>query len=217
MNGRRWRKVRSLRSSDEREREGGIEKERGREAEVERSEGRERRGDASLTDLHKGIHNCAATIRESGAGISSARSRSRPRPPSRSHPVSPAPTPFFRLRTGWGRTAECAQERERESLGILSQRARSLAAIIFPHEWVATTRPTLYCLSLCCRGYRCARARPTYTMHTPTLRLAYVVSGGLSCCLLTRWLGCQDTELYSGRERERQSPSRPGIAISYER
>lgn len=47
-----------------------------------------------MTDLHKGIHNCAATIRESGAGISSALSQ----PVSLALPSAPSHPPFFRPR-----------------------------------------------------------------------------------------------------------------------
>lgn len=71
----------------------------------------------SLTDLHKGTHNCAAAIRESGAGISPSTpprpSRRRPLRPRLSssplvvHPVvhpqplSPLPPPVPRGERGW--------------------------------------------------------------------------------------------------------------------
>lgn len=76
-------------------------RERERE-EVERGkrESEKERGEESLTDLHKGTHNCAAAIRESGAGISSPslapptpaflHPRSGSQPPQ---PTSPPTTP----------------------------------------------------------------------------------------------------------------------------
>lgn len=106
----------------------------------------------SLTDLHKGTHNCAAAIRESGAGISpsnpplpSRRRRRRcplrprlSRQPARSAPpsstLSPPPWPAER---GDGARA-------------LSQ----CAAIIFPHEWAAVSVvPGLVLRCSCCIFY----------------------------------------------------------------
>jgi len=97
----------------------------------------------SLTDLHKGTHNCAAAIRESGAGIS-------PSTPSLSLPAVAAATadPFAPVSPGspfvvhprrppsfpLSPTPLCPAERG-DGARALSQ----CAAIIFPHEWAAVS------------------------------------------------------------------------------
>jgi len=119
----------------------------------------------SLTDLHKGTHNCAAAIRESGAGISP--SPSTPPPPrataSRSplvvHPRSsstldrPPSSARRQLRSllapardGWDDEGE--RGRGRWCPGTQSVRS----AIIFPHEWAAVSVVpglVLRCFSCC--------------------------------------------------------------------
>lgn len=103
----------------------------------------------SLTDLHKGTHNCAAAIRESGAGISPSTpplpSRRLPLRPCLSssplvvHPVvHPQPPPPPRPVEGG------------DGARALSQ----CAAIIFPHEWAAVSVvPGLVLRCSCCIFY----------------------------------------------------------------
>ena len=85
-----------------------------------------------MTDLHKGTHNCAAAIRESGASISypslapptPAFLHPRWREPTPGSPPSATPGGGFKGEWGGGTEARA-----------LSQ----YAAIIFPHEWAAAS------------------------------------------------------------------------------
>lgn len=87
--------VRGISARTREETRGGVEQEGGEGFVVERRRaeagggGREDGSRVSLTDLHKGTHNCAAAIRESGAGISPSPARPLPlfRSPLVVHPV----------------------------------------------------------------------------------------------------------------------------------
>lgn len=92
----------------------------------------------SLTDLHKGTHNCAAAIRESGAGISPSPASSPA--PLVVHPVvhPQAPVRSLSLILLLSRSRPLSVSRVRGG----GDRARALsqcAAIIFPHEWAAVS------------------------------------------------------------------------------
>lgn len=108
----------------------------------------------SLTDLHKGTHNCAAAIRESGAGIS-------PSTPLPSFPAAPA-VPFApvspraaRSRSTPRRPPSTSSHPLRFAEGGDGARALSqCAAIIFPHEWAAVSVvPGLVLRCSCCIFY----------------------------------------------------------------
>lgn len=102
----------------------------------------------SLTDLHKGTHNCAAAIRESGAGISPSTpplpSRRRPlRPPSLQQPARSTPR----------RPPSASSPRPVEG-GDGARALSQCAAIIFPHEWAAVSVvPGLVLRCSCCIFY----------------------------------------------------------------
>lgn len=94
----------------------------------------------SLTDLHKGTHNCAAAIRESGAGISPSPASSPA--PLVVHPVVHPQAPVRSLSLSYSLALSFSPSLSVSRVRGGGDRARALSqcsAIIFPHEWAAVS------------------------------------------------------------------------------
>lgn len=97
----------------------------------------------SLTDLHKGTHNCAAAIRESGAGISPSN------PPLVAAPF--APVSLQQPARSTSRRPPSTSSLRPAERGDGARALSQCAAIIFPHEWAAmSVVPGLVLRCFCC-------------------------------------------------------------------